>query len=344
MSTSKDTVSSAAGPDKQEDRFVVAVYGAKGDVVSRQTFGGQEPEKAMRSFATLAATDRAQPRAAGAYVAITDTEGRLDGAQVSEGRGVTNIRFKRDEGQAMFDLASQALRAERDPSNQAGASRAPIGSIEPAVELGAPRRPTPPLEDRFNVVPVSLLRDEYRFRDQSGAVAFTERLASLTSDGTSPAAIKGMVDRAAERGWDTVTLGGSQEFRRQAWIAAEAASIKAIGYSPTQQDRDAAAKDRASTTERSDTERTRLQDAAGGRPGNKQLQQLATAVEKALMDRGVAVEIRDDVRRLMMAEATRRVASGDRFNVKLYDASAPRTAPDRSVPKQQRAHDPERAR
>ena len=74
------------------------------------------------------------------------------------------------------------------------------------------RRAIPPLEDRFNVVKSGLVAKEYHFRDQAGKVAFTEKMFSLNTTSESPAAIKAMVERAAERGWETVSLKGPPEF------------------------------------------------------------------------------------------------------------------------------------
>ena len=70
---------------------------------------------------------------------------------------------------------------------------------------------------------------------------------SISTASESPAAIKAMVDRAAERGWETMRLNGSPEFIRQGWIAAAAQGLKAVGHTPTIGDREAAAKERTRT-------------------------------------------------------------------------------------------------
>jgi len=67
---------------------------------------------------------------------------------------------------------------------------------------------------------------------------------SIGTGSESPAAIKAMVDRAAERGWETVKLNGSPESVRQGWIAATAQGLKAVGHPPTTGDREAATKKR----------------------------------------------------------------------------------------------------
>ena len=77
----------------------------------------------------------------------------------------------------------------------------------------------------------------YQFRDQPEKVAFTERWLSMATVLDNAAVVKAMVDRAEERGWTGMRLAGSEEFKRQAWIAAEARGIRAVGYEPTQSDR-----------------------------------------------------------------------------------------------------------
>jgi phage/plasmid primase-like uncharacterized protein len=136
----------------------------------------------------------------------------------------------------------------RQPRQSPDASTAQQPLLEAKQQLdsngsGAGPRPTfPPLEDRFNVVS-RFLRTEYHFRDQGGQVAFTEHWRSIKSSFDAPGVVKGMLDRAQERGWTTVRVGGAPEFQRQAWIAATARGIKAVGYVPTDMDKVAASED-----------------------------------------------------------------------------------------------------
>lgn len=116
---------------------------------------------------------------------------------------------------------------------------------EAAALATAPKREAvPPLDERFNVSRRLLLTTQYEFRDRPGAIAFTERWNTLRTAQPAPAAAIAMIDRAGERGWAAVRLSGSAEFMRQAWIAAEARGIKAVGYEPTKADIDAARQER----------------------------------------------------------------------------------------------------
>jgi phage/plasmid primase-like uncharacterized protein len=131
--------------------------------------------------------------------------------------------------------------------------------IEGEVDLRAGRKAVPPLEERFSVVH-HIARREYQFRDQPGQTAFVERWLSMQSAHEAPVVVKAMLDRADERGWTHVRVNGSVEFQRQAWIAATARGIKAVGYEPTDGDRTAAVEERA----RLDKERGQTQAQTGG--------------------------------------------------------------------------------
>ncbi len=236
---------------------------------------------------------------------------------------------------------------------------ADINAMRPEGDTAEKRRAIPPLEDRFNVKRIGLVEKEYHFRDQAGKVAFTDKFMSISTGSESPAAIKAMVDRAAERGWETVRLNGSPEFVRQGWIAATAQGLKAVGHTVTAGDREAAAK-----------ERTRLQVGHDGlapqRPGEAVgrvqsdyaerasghrkaaelggQRQLAAAIEKALVEGKVSPELRGQVRAMMAAEGAKRVARGERFKVPVYDARAPRARAKTVQAGPQRHGDRERSR
>ncbi len=262
------------------------------------------------------------------------------------GVGRQTIPPARTASNESLDQASASTASPADVKQSAkappSAERAGIGtnSMRSEGNTAEKRRAIPPLEDRFNVKRIGLVEKEYHFRDQAGKVAFTDKFMSISTGSKSPAAIKAMVDRAAERGWETVRLNGSPEFARQGWIAATAQGLKAVGHTPTAGDREAAAR-----------ERTRLQVnqdvLAPQRPGEAILRvqsahvervsgdrsaaevsgqhQLAAAIEKALVEGKVSPELRGQVRAMMTAEGARRVARGERFKVPVYDSRAPRT-------------------
>ena len=241
--------------------------------------------------------------------------------------------------------------AERVDSN--------INAMRPEGDTAEKRRAIPPLEDRLNVKRIGLIEKEYHFRDQAGKVAFTDKFMSISTGSESPAAIKAMVDRAAERGWETVRLNGSPEFVRQGWIAATAQGLKAVGHTATVGDREAASKERTRLQVGRDGPAPQGLGKAVGRVQSEHVErvsgdrkatelggqrQLAAAIEKALVDSKVSPELRGQVRDIMAAEGAKRVARGERFKVPVYDTRAPRARAKTIQAGPQRQNDRERSR
>ena len=71
---------------------------------------------------------------------------------------------------------------------------------------------------------------------------------------------------------------------------------------------------------------------------------LAAAIEKALVDGKVSPELRSQVRAMMKVEGAKRIARGERLNVPVYDARAPRARPKTIQAGTQRPGDRERSR
>ena len=281
----------------------------------------------------------------------------LDGRQAMKGR---------ERPQAVGSAGQVAETQRAAAEGQASKPPVPVertnpdmNSMRPEGAAAAKRRAIPPLEDRFNVKRVGLVNKEYHFRDQAGKVAFTDKFMSISTGSESPAAIKAMVDRAAERGWETVRLNGSPEFARQGWIAATAQGLKPVGHTATVGDREAAAKERARLQISQDGAAVQRPGEAIGQVQSNHVErvssdrkavelggqrQLAAAIEKALADSKVSPDVRGQVRAMMVVEGARRVARGEQFKVPLYDARAPRARAKTLQAAPQRHGDRERSR
>lgn len=155
------------------------------------------------------------------------------------------------QGDAKREVVDHMAPDELKRFAAAGADKPKAGQVlrdaasreERAATTGPVREPVPPLSERFNIGR-RIFTKEYEFRDRPGTVAFSERFGNLRTAHSTPAVAIAMVDRAGERGWSTVRVSGSAEFKRQSWIAAEARGIKAIGYEPTKGDIEAARAER----------------------------------------------------------------------------------------------------
>lgn len=73
---------------------------------------------------------------------------------------------------------------------------------------------------------------KYFFPD--GAPAFVDRGSKLTTQSENTELIRSLVSIAEARGWREITVDGTERFRKEAWFAANAAGIRARGYSPTE--------------------------------------------------------------------------------------------------------------
>lgn len=69
--------------------------------------------------------------------------------------------------------------------------------------------------------------------------AFQDAGRRLMAERTNPAVIKDMLAIAEHRGWSEIRVRGSVEFRREAWMQAQARGLEIDGYKPTDRDRQA---------------------------------------------------------------------------------------------------------
>jgi hypothetical protein len=74
-------------------------------------------------------------------------------------------------------------------------------------------------------------RGTYYFPD--GAPAFTDRGRRLTTPSENTEVIGSLVAIAQARGWQDVTVSGTERFRQAAWLAARAAGLTVRGYAAT---------------------------------------------------------------------------------------------------------------
>jgi len=95
-------------------------------------------------------------------------------------------------------------------------------------------------DDKSSMVPESVARrflkveSEYYFQDRTPA--FSDRGSKLATRGANLEVVRSMVEIAKARGWDTITVKGTEEFRRSAWMEATQDGLTVAGYKPTSLD------------------------------------------------------------------------------------------------------------
>ncbi|MDR6496273.1 putative RNase H-like HicB family nuclease [Paraburkholderia terricola] len=142
---------------------------------------------------------------------------------------------------------------QRDSSQNLATTTATDEAVKLAAGTGKPLgkkgeqpentiRPKPVFEKTGYDVPKSVsnqyVAHEGKFLDRkSETVHFEDKGRSLSTASEDREVIAHMVEVAKAKNWGELQLKGSEEFRRQAWIAAELAGVPTRGFKPAAQDR-----------------------------------------------------------------------------------------------------------
>ncbi len=113
--------------------------------------------------------------------------------------------------------------------------------ILPHLREKAPRPVPPAIAEKYT-------QDGQRYYDRSSELktpAFTDRGDKFSTARHDSQVASDMVEMARARGWEQIELKGDEEFRRAAWIAAEAKGIQTKGYTPTEKEIEVAANKRS---------------------------------------------------------------------------------------------------
>jgi hypothetical protein len=132
--------------------------------------------------------------------------------------------------------------AQADPGRAGAAAAKPnLDKDAGAAGPGAGTAPAGPggdsKEDRKNAVPEHVSKrflqadDKYYFPDKT--FAFQDRGAKLATNSENQEVVRSLIAIAEARGWDNITVRGSEEFRRSAWLEASTQGIEVRGYKPT---------------------------------------------------------------------------------------------------------------
>ncbi|MHC9062374.1 LPD7 domain-containing protein [Nitrospira sp. CMX1] len=77
--------------------------------------------------------------------------------------------------------------------------------------------------------------EQFYYRTAPGEptkIAFTDHGKRLVTEHDDPSVIHGMVLRAKDKGWTTVRVSGTAEFKTEAWVQATIAGLDVEGYTP----------------------------------------------------------------------------------------------------------------
>lgn len=116
----------------------------------------------------------------------------------------------------------------------------------PPDQPGGSRQYPDAVKARYFVAETEDRTTFYRdYKGQETAFRLDRDSGRMTTRTDDISTVRDMMTVAEAEGWKTVKLGGSKEFRREAWIEATTRDIEATGYKPTDLDRQEAEKRRA---------------------------------------------------------------------------------------------------
>lgn len=134
------------------------------------------------------------------------------------------------------DAPAPAEKSGRTPLEDAAAT------LQPVVDRGNGKKPAAYTTEPENIAKAYFIDDkgsERRYFDdykqQGLAIKATEFTISTKRQDLNT--VKAMMDIASARGWQSVDVKGTAEFKREAWIEAQTRGIEALGYRPSDPDR-----------------------------------------------------------------------------------------------------------
>ena len=144
-------------------------------------------------------------------------------------------------GRSLLDVSAP----KPDPAGPEGAAPKPDPKPEarPAQAQAEDRSaPDDRKEERIRLLLEGIAKQyvqaegKYHFRDRSREVAFEDRAKKLVTAFDNPSVVSSMIDLAETKGWSSLKLSGTDDFRREAWLQASLRDFEVSGYRPTKLD------------------------------------------------------------------------------------------------------------
>ena len=148
--------------------------------------------------------------------------------------GVTKPAHAPSFGRRMLRAMTVWLHGKAEEKH--ASAQAPVPGARP-VSLDEQAAPATPADGKTNLVPDAVaqrflkVERDYYFPDKT--LAFSDRGNKLATRGAHPEVVRSLIEIAQTRGWDSITIKGTDEFRRSAWMEATQAGLQVAGYKPT---------------------------------------------------------------------------------------------------------------
>jgi hypothetical protein len=139
----------------------------------------------------------------------------------------TSIESAHEQAQRLLEGARQATNERKEASPQ----QADLGGIAPNERIDVP---VAKLDELLADLKKSFIvaGSNFYLRDDKKMLAFVDDGGFIRTTHENSEIIKRMLDLAEAKGWSSVHLAGSDEFRRKAWIEAQLKGLQTTGYEP----------------------------------------------------------------------------------------------------------------
>ena len=146
-----------------------------------------------------------------------------------EANSIRARRVRVRTGQEPRAGAPSPAKRESDPKSapetQSPAATAAKPSVSPGSGSADPWALPQSVRDRF-------VQDKRRFYFPDGAPAFRDHGKRLTTGSENTEVVRSLVEIARTRGWEEITVDGTERFRREAWRQGRLAGLDVRGYKP----------------------------------------------------------------------------------------------------------------
>ena len=178
----------------------------------------------------------------------------VESQQLEVGEKASFHKFKQETGanrweaERYFEAEKFENSVEQDISQDRSADAAPEfrqSKVKQSADYGtddAEYIVPNAIRNRYLSVAVNKYTDtplvKFYERENPASVAFEDRGdKGLHTSKSDKDTIKAMLDMAQSKGWESIKLKGSEEFKREAWMEAQMRGIKTKGYEPSEKDK-----------------------------------------------------------------------------------------------------------
>jgi len=199
-------------------------------------------EAALGAAASKNPTEQPKTTTAAAHESDNTVEPAPEKSKTASADAAAKAWLASSSRRPMDKLLEQADRESPFPST----SYNPEPST--TADIASPGKPKKQLDEVFQtttlkpVVPEKISKSyievdgKFYFQNKPDSLAFIDKGAKLQTKLSTPQVASAMVDMAEARGWTQLQLKGTDQFRREAWLAAASRGLDVKGYTPKEED------------------------------------------------------------------------------------------------------------